>query len=431
MEPVDLWPQIPDYLAALRDPANSIASDRLSELAGAEFRHNARGPVFARGSSAVAFFARTEGGTHVVRCYLRPPGHAKARYEALAQRCADRPVPAFAAARWVDDAIRTRDRWWPLILMEQVEGRALRTYVEENLAERTGLLTLAERWLELVTELTAVEVAHGDLQGANVRVGADGRPRLIDLDAVWLPSLAELPPDEYGHPDFRHPLWGAGPKAWGRFVDTFPTLVIYTSLRAVANDPTLWDRFHNEQNLIFSRSDLLQPGRTDLWRQLTYNGDEEVRAHLVPLLARCCARPEPLESAIEDLLAETAPSSEPTAPRRAGPPADGRGWWDDSVRPSDPAVTGWGAASGPPALLPTVERPTVEGPTAQRPAPAPPPPVVRGPRTGPPVGSPGRPGTSPRPAPPSRGVLLAGFLVVAGGLLLGFALIMFILVLAH
>jgi hypothetical protein len=63
--------------------------------------------------------------------------------------------------------------------------------------------------------------AHGELQHGNVLVDANGQHSLIDLGAVWLPSLRPglshlPPPDEVGHPSYQPPF----PVGWGMRIGT-------------------------------------------------------------------------------------------------------------------------------------------------------------------------------------------------------------------
>ena len=278
-----VWPSMTDYSAAVQDPETSF---RVPELARAEFATMPPLglPAIASGQNAVVFNAIAGGRTTAVRCFTTEPSHGRVRYRALERHLAARPVPAMAAASWVDDAIDVGDRLWPVVTMEWIEGVPLHEHVAAGLGDSTGLTGLARDWLEVCRSLRVAAVAHGDLQHGNVMVDPRGRIRLIDFDGVWLPEVASLPPSETGHPNYQHPL-RAEDHAWGWSIDWFSALVIMVSLRALAVDASLWESHHGE-NLIFSDEDFR--GDTEIWSRLERSGDPEVR-RLSSLLAEGCA----------------------------------------------------------------------------------------------------------------------------------------------
>src|SRR5205823_5395073 len=112
--------------------------------------------------------------------------------------------------------------------------------------------------------------------------------RLVDLDSAFVPGMDGMdPPEEAGHPAFRHPN-RAQSHVWGLGMDLFPGLVVYTSLKALARRPELWAAHNNGDNLIFTGADFLAAGATPLWADLAGISDPEVSS-LVGCLERCCA----------------------------------------------------------------------------------------------------------------------------------------------
>jgi hypothetical protein len=138
-----------------------------------------------------------------------------------------------------------------------------------------------------------------------------GRLRLVDYDGVWVPPLAGMaPPTEYGHPNYERP----DGRVWGRWMDTFPALVIYLSLAALAKEPGLWLSLYDSKNLLFTRGDLAPPFETEAWRQLAALHDQEVD-ELSGRLQECCAPGWVAAESLEEML------SGPTPP----PPSSGQG----------------------------------------------------------------------------------------------------------
>jgi hypothetical protein len=70
-------------------------------------------------------------------------------------------------------------------------------------------------------------------------------------------------------------------------MDTFPSLVIYTSLLALSRRPDAWRALHNGENLLLSADDFTRVDATAAWRLLDSIEDPEV-AHVVARLRWCC-----------------------------------------------------------------------------------------------------------------------------------------------
>ncbi len=277
-------PTVGDYFRAVQAPGSAFA---VPELQTARFAADNFGlPMAATGRSAVVFQAEVAGRPQAVRCYIRSGASSRERYSALGAYLARQDLsPYVSAVTWLDSAIRVNDATWPVLLMDWIDGRNLDHYVDFllNGSDTTGLAVLARRWRELVRTLQRAEFAHGGLQHDDVMVDQDGRLRLVDYDAIWIPPIRDFePPGEPPHRNYEHP----GGRVWGRWMDTFPALVIYLSLVALAKNPGLW-RFNNDENLLFVRADFFAPFGTPVWSQLAALRDPEVDK-LARCLQECC-----------------------------------------------------------------------------------------------------------------------------------------------
>ncbi|HSV67124.1 MAG TPA: hypothetical protein VLJ59_14590 [Mycobacteriales bacterium] len=263
---------------------------------------NFRLPASVEGQTAIVFFASTGAGAGagpvVLRFFKRPQPSRAQRYHALETYLRAQPVEVFAKFAWSDEGVRVRDTWWPMVRMEHVPGVSLGEFAATNLGQPAELGGLADRWREAARLLTAVGVAHADLQRDNVRV-AGTELRLIDLDAAWVPGAARLHPGENGHRHFQHPE-RIRTGHWDRHVDAFSALVIYLSLKALAADAGLWAH-HNEENLILSDHDFVNAGATPIWTRLAASPDLEVR-NLSTLLERFCRQSVKVSTDLDTLL---------------------------------------------------------------------------------------------------------------------------------
>lgn len=248
-------------------------------------------PVVTSGQFAYVFKfnARHGGDSLAVRCFRGFLGDREERYGALDAHLAAARLQALPRFRYFPRGILVAGQRYPTLVMEWIAGPTLDVYLDEVVGRREVVLHLAEEWLKLMSELRAASVAHGDLQHGNIIVER-GRLRLVDLDGMFVPALRGLPSNEVGHQHYQHPERHA--RFFSLAVDNFSALVVYLSLIALAERPSLWAEHHDE-NLIFRRADFVDPGSSVLLRQVREIGGEH--AHLADLLAGA-AEAEPEET---------------------------------------------------------------------------------------------------------------------------------------
>ncbi len=230
--------------------------------------------------------------------------------------------------RWVHDGIRVNGQTWPVVRMQWVEGHTLNKHVDGLVADldTRSLGALAEEWLELVVRLQRAEFAHGDLQHGNVLVATGGEMRLVDFDCSWITRFSGWPPpSETGHRNYQPET-----RPWGRWMDTFSALVIYTSLLALSKNPTPWHVLNTGENLLFRREDFRPPFDSATWKHLSGLGDRQVD-QLARRLIECCVPGWTASASLGDLITP-----------RAMP------WWEQTQL----ATAGMGAPAAPPQPAP-------------------------------------------------------------------------------
>ncbi len=307
--PTGPWPTAVDYVRSIQDSATLVDPG----LIGAGLERDMLGmPVSAAGQSAVVFQLSSPQGPAAVRFFTRAPLEGPARYDSLAAHVQATPCPAMVPARWIHEAIEIDGVRRPAVWMPWLPGRPMNLVVEDLLTDPLRIEVMAHKVLEVLGQLRAAEVAHGDLQNGNLLIDDDLNVRLVDLDGVWVPSLNGSPPDETGHVCFQHPRRASN--HWGRGIDSFSGLLIYTSLAALAYDPELWS-YHQGENLILGRADLEAPGATQAWTEMLGSPSGLVRALTGVLIDQARAATPP-EADVTELVARHAPAAESTMPRR-------------------------------------------------------------------------------------------------------------------
>lgn len=380
------YPSAVDYTLALQHPDAAFSDP---ELRGAVFAKGFMGPEGIAGSSAVVFRAAIGGTDYALRCYTREDASTPDRYAALDTYVSVSRLSKYVGAvTWYDREVLVKGARWPVLTMEWIAGQHLNEYVGylADDGNTAALRTLADRWLALVGDLQQAQFAHGDLQHGNVLVDSDGQLRLVDFDSVWIPPLRGRPaPTETGHASYQPPDATAAGR-WGPYMDTFPGLVIYLALTALAKSPELWGKLNNGDNLLFERQDFAPPHDTEIWTLLAELADPEID-RLAARLKQYCApgwvasttlqgtvkqnwweRPgtapvpaaRPAGAAASGMPA--APSSGPVTPRVALPPPP-TGPYQSPIAdrpriPAGPAGPGtwWNAAPAPrltPKTVPT------------------------------------------------------------------------------
>jgi hypothetical protein len=218
-----------------------------------------------------------------VRVFTTESPERRERYDLISEYLKTRRPRCLVDFEYRERSIRSAGdgKWYPLILMEWVQGETLFTWVREQCQANNAqaLAAVAERWLRIVQELADACVAHGDLQHANVMVTEQGELKLVDYDCMCVPSLVGRRNLEVGVEPYQHP--GRNERTLLSLdLDNFSALVIYVALRALAVRPTLWQR-HVEatgyDRLLFRREDILAPEHSALSRELLALPDPELR----------------------------------------------------------------------------------------------------------------------------------------------------------
>jgi serine/threonine protein kinase len=314
------WPSNIDYVQAVQDVEWCFAD---GELRRGEIEEGSviGVPKCATGQNAIIFPIICEDRSWAVRCFTTPPLEGRRRYDAYGSYLSSRHCPPLVEAHWIEAGIRTDADWWPIVKMEWIEGDNLLEVARKSAEQPRQLGELADQWRRTVRWLRHAKIAHGDLQHGNVLVDGDGSLRLVDYDGIWIPDLAEAPNREVGHPNYQHPERLATGYC-DEYVDTFSALVIYTSLRALAADPTLW-KLNNGENFVLTAADYVEPGMADAWRQLAASSDPEV-VKLSRLVSDFCRHTVRVPTDLDEILdTGRLPESISYRPSKRAPK-----WWE-------------------------------------------------------------------------------------------------------
>lgn len=224
------------------------------------------------------------------------------------------PIPACAA--WYADglALPARDLRsirHAVAVLDWIDGPTLIAAVDRSgrAGDGSALAALADAWFQMVGLLGTHGFVHGDLAADNVIVRQDGSLALIDFDtSVWPGSPPALPARP--NPAHEHPGGQRHPDPARR--DDFAALLVYVSLRALAERPDLRNQFGDPTSepgggLLWKHWDLLHPQKSPVFAATAGMSPEIGR--LVNLLRQAISGPVERTPRLSDLGAPGFESS--------------------------------------------------------------------------------------------------------------------------
>ena len=262
------WPTMSDYQEAIQNPANCFSDPALK--AGTPALNALGLPTPVTGGFCSVYQVAGGKTRWAVRCFLHNIRDLRDRYAKISGFLRWRRLKQMVGFDYVPEGIKVRGTWHPVLKMEWVDGDTLNTWVDRHVQDAKALRRLDERWAELMDALEKAQIGHCDLQHGNVLVDGSGHLRLIDYDGMYVPPLRGRGSHEKGHPAYQHPQRDG--KDFDERLDRFPALVVHTSLLALVEDPGLWKRHYDEDNLLFKRADFLDPDNSAVFRELTKLG---------------------------------------------------------------------------------------------------------------------------------------------------------------
>jgi hypothetical protein len=308
------WPLSQDYNEAIQSPTVNFTD---ADLKKGEAVTSALGlPMPFSGNFADVYQVRCPDGSRwAVKCFTREVSGLRERYQKISDHLEQTKLPFTVDFTYLEKGICVAGKWYPVLKMQWVEGLMLNQFVGKYLDKPAMLEALCQIWTRMATRLRAADVAHGDLQHGNILLvpgaGANSLAlKLIDYDGMWTPALAKVKSGEVGHGNYQHPQ-RLREGTYNAEVDCFPLLLIATALRALTvKGKALWEKYDNGDNLLFKESDLRDPAKSELFRELAQMGDPRTAA----LTARMR---KALTSGLEStpLLDEALPET-PALPKR-------------------------------------------------------------------------------------------------------------------
>jgi hypothetical protein len=272
------YPDISDYTDSVQNAASQVIDP---VLCNAKPRLRGGRPEMMSGGVAVVYPFQDGGKIYAVKCWLRDIGDLRDHYiivQSFLDKCQSKYFVDFA---YIEKGIIAGIEIWPFLRMTWVGGKSLLEFVSANVSDSPALVRLADRYLVMSQTLHRFGVAHGDLQGSNIKVVGSGTGvdfQLIDYDTMIVPANHGRKANAIALPSYQHPKRGEAPRYTGK-EDYFSELVIYLSLLAVAEKPTLWGKYpigdvglrdedRHDKDMLFVKEDFTASKPTEVFKEL-------------------------------------------------------------------------------------------------------------------------------------------------------------------
>jgi len=250
------YPLISEYVEAVRN-----AEDNFDKLRNLRPVTDGNGnPVMTSGNFAVVFKMRDEKNDklYAVKCFLKDQPNRAENYRMIAEELEYVSSSFLTKFQYLDnelfvDAAHADGEEFPVLLMDWVEGTNLDLYIRQHLHDSYQLHLLAYQFSRLALWLMPQPFAHGDLKPDNIMVREDGTLVLIDYDGMFVPAMKGQKAREMGSPDFRHPA--RTEETFNEHIDDFSLASILLSLRVIAEEPALLEKYGAADRLLFSEKD--------------------------------------------------------------------------------------------------------------------------------------------------------------------------------
>ncbi len=235
--------------------SNSLVLDE--HVKNGIFCKNKHGRVMVyAGGFSVAYPYVNKGEKWAFRCWHADLGNMRGHFMKLSQALAKLQLPYFCNFNYVDEGIIVEGKKYPTTRMRWIEGKNLKEYICTYRNDKEKLKNLASNFVKMVTTLHDHHISHGDLQHGNILIDAKDDIYLIDYDSVYVPELDGEFDIIKGLKGYQHPKRSENKMA-NEKVDYFSELIIYLSILAISENPSLVEKYQIEdsEQLLFSIDD--------------------------------------------------------------------------------------------------------------------------------------------------------------------------------
>lgn len=269
-----MYPTRTDIVTAMRNPQVSFKVD---ELVGGNIIQNGSRVMQYSGGYTIVFPFIDKGARKVaIRCWIADIGDAKKRSQKISSHLESLNKSYFCQFKYLDDALLVNGVLSPVVIMDWVEGKTLKEFINDNIFSNPQLISKVRgNFKEMVAYFHQMNIAHGDLQHGNILVNPDASLTIIDYDSMYIDVLSGMPDTIKGLPGYQHPA-----RLKNQFInpklDYFSELVIYLSLLVFEDRPTLWNNYYGTEDFLFSKEDFSNSINSKIITELLHSSVHEI-----------------------------------------------------------------------------------------------------------------------------------------------------------
>lgn len=269
------YPSRTDIVTAMRNPQVSFKANEL--IGGSIIQKGSRIIQYSGGYTTVFPFHTKDSKKVAVRCWIADIGDAKKRSQEISTYLNALNNPYFCDFKYLDDAILISGSIYPVVVMDWVDGKPLKEYINDNISSLKSILpNIASNFKQMVEYFHKENIAHGDLQHGNILVKEDGSLIIIDYDSMFIKPLEGMSDAIKGLPGYQHPLRNQN-KFVNHKLDYFSELVIYLSLLVFEQFPNLWNKYYETEDLLFSKEDFNNPSNSEIINTLLLSSNQTIK----------------------------------------------------------------------------------------------------------------------------------------------------------
>lgn len=241
------------------------------------FRRDARGRLIAyTGGFTVVFpYELPDGTKWAFRCWHSDISNTQKRYEIISDAIKRANLDFLCEFNYIEKGINVEGNIYPTTRMRWVEGITIKDYICKYRQSKDKLKALAENFLIMTQALHEQSLAHGDLQHGNILVSDDHQLYLVDYDSFYCPKLKGEEDTVTGLPDYQHPARKSN-KSVSEKLDYFSELIIYLSILAIAEAPSLVDKYKvdDADRLLFAKEDFDDITKSQIYKDIQSLGKQ-------------------------------------------------------------------------------------------------------------------------------------------------------------
>lgn len=229
------------------------------------------------GLCSVYKFQIKDGNIKALRIWKSLISKSQERYESISNELNKINSQYFVNFKFIKNAFSFNGICNPVVLMDWCDGIGLKKYIYNNIDNSQKIEKLASSFLTMAYQLHKYGISHGDLQHENILVKKDGSIVLIDYDTMFVPRLKGFKDECEGYSGYQHPTARMNNKILSPKIDYFSELILYLSIRAIAKNKSLFDKYlveEQDQSMLFTVFDLKKLRNSTIYHDIKNLGND-------------------------------------------------------------------------------------------------------------------------------------------------------------